>query len=88
MFDSKFNTETTIYKNFDYKSDDGSNDKNQCATEVNDHDELFLNSEYYDTDFINKKFNTSNPQKKLLFMHFNMRSLSKTLTSFMSFSLI
>ena len=77
MFDYKFNTETTIYKNFDYKSDDASNDKNQCATEVNDYDELFLNSEYYDTDFINKKFNTSNPQKKLLFMHFNMRSLSK-----------
>ena len=77
MFDSKFNTETTIYKNFDYKCDDASNDKNQCATEVNDYDELFLNSEYYDTDSINKKFNTSNPQKKLLFMHFNMRSLLK-----------
>ena len=70
MFDSKFNTETTIYKNFDHKSDDVSNDKNQCATEVNDYDELFLNSEYYDTESINKKFNTSNPQKKLFIYAF------------------
>ena len=77
MFDCKINTETTIYRNSNYKCDDASNDKNQCAAKVNDYDKLSLNSEYYDADSINTKFITSKPKNKLLFMHFNIRSLPK-----------